>query len=350
MRQFKELQDNLFGCLWLLLFWLLVSPPFHPKHLDSGKQEQHEHATIADHTTAARPIVAAHLSGPTINHRSDPLDYSESKETIWPAFTLWANKCLGCSPTGVSCGRTCKAGGSRSRSAGWEYTLQSHPTTSALNRNRHCRRWGSSPWAPAAPSLLTEQRLGVELLSFPFPTSPGVQDHSKKPPQILRDFCLRSKKALGGPPTSFPFPNETSPLLSSTLRSRSCLCSEFLSFTGLLCRIWHWRGGKKKSILQEYIPYENRCLLSSLYFPHPRLYFRGLQWNKHSKQMSLDHCGAFRGSRAALTVTKHSIFLCTMTRRHLNICSEVGTWAVLSLWSETHTYVLSSLGVFLNPS
>lgn len=162
MRQFKELQDNLFGCLWLLLFWLLASPPLHPKHLDSGKQEQHERATIADHTTAARPIVAAHLSGPTINHRSAPLAYSESKETIWPTFTLWANKCLGRCPTGVSCGRTCKAGGSRSRSAGWAYTLQAHPTTSAINPNCHCPNWGSPPRAPAAPSLLTElTRCGV---------------------------------------------------------------------------------------------------------------------------------------------------------------------------------------------
>lgn len=133
MRRFKELQDNLFSCLWLLLFWLLVSPPFHPKHLDSVKQEQHEHATIADQTTAARPIVAAYLTDPTINHRSDPLDYSESKETIWPTFTLWANKCLGRSPTVVSCGRTCKAGGSHSHSAGWEDTLQSHSTNSALH-------------------------------------------------------------------------------------------------------------------------------------------------------------------------------------------------------------------------
>lgn len=94
------------------------------------------------------------------------------------------------------------------------------------------------------PSDRTATRCGVA----EFPISHFIQDHCKKPPQILRDFCLRSKKALGGPPTSCPFPNETSPPLSWTLCSRSWLCSELLSFAGLLCRIWHWRGGKKKSL------------------------------------------------------------------------------------------------------
>ena len=131
-RQFKELQDNLFSSLWPLLFWLLVSPPFHSKHLDLVRQEQRKHATIADQTTAARPVVAAHLPEPTINHRSDPLDYSESKKTIWPTFTLWANKCLGSSPTLVSCGWACKAEGSHFHSAGWEFTLPSHSTNSPV--------------------------------------------------------------------------------------------------------------------------------------------------------------------------------------------------------------------------
>lgn len=106
-------------------------------------------------------------------------------------------------------------------------------------------RLSSSGTSSTVPSDRTAAWCGVA----EFPISHFIQDHCKKPPQILRDFCLRSKKALGGPPTSFPFPNETSPPLSWTLCSRSWLCSEFLSFAGLLCRIWHWRGRKKKVYL-----------------------------------------------------------------------------------------------------
>lgn len=173
MRRFKELHDNAFSCLWLLLFWLLVSPPFHPRHLDLLKQEQHEHATIADQTTAAKPIVAAYLAEPTINHRSDPLDYSESKETIWPTFTLLANKYLGSSPTIVSCGWICKAGGLYSHSTGWEYTLQPHSANSFLFKFHihsgayHCQIQRTHPQLPILPPLLTKQWLCGSLLSFP---------------------------------------------------------------------------------------------------------------------------------------------------------------------------------------
>lgn len=193
MRQFKELQDNLFSCLWLLLFWLLVSPPLHPRHLDLVKQEQHERATIADQTTAAKPIVAAYLTEPTINHRSDPPDYSESKETIWPTFTLLANKYLGSSPTIVSCGRICKAGGLYSHSTGREYSLQPHSANSFWFKFHihsgayHCQIRPPHPRLPISPSLRIKQWLSGSLLSFLSHTLHSVHCHCKKSPQILRD-------------------------------------------------------------------------------------------------------------------------------------------------------------------
>ena len=193
MRQFKELQDNLLSCPGLLLFWLLVSPPFHPRHLDWGKQEQHEHATVADQTTAAKPTVAVYLTEPTINHRSDPLDCSESRETIWPTFTLLANKYLGSSPTSVSCGQICKTGGLYSCSAGWEYTLHPHSTNSVLFKVHvhsgayHCPIWHAHPRLPKSPSLLTKQWLCGSLQSILSHTLHNVHCHCRKSPQILRE-------------------------------------------------------------------------------------------------------------------------------------------------------------------
>lgn len=193
MRQFKELQDNLFSSLWLLLVWLLVSPPLHPRHLDLVKQEQHEQATIADQTTAAKPLVAAYLTEPTINHRSDPRDYSESKETIWPTFTLLANKYLGSSPTIVSCGRICKAGGLYSHSTGWEYTLQPHSTKSFLFKFHvhagvcHCQIQCTHLRLAISPSLLTKEWLCGSLLSFLPHALHSVNCHCQISPQIFRD-------------------------------------------------------------------------------------------------------------------------------------------------------------------